>query len=117
MKKSATESTQSCTKVTISSPLEARIRPQIASEGEISRFGVNFSLGKKKKSIQYVAVKSVEKNRRRKVLNEAKILGILKDHINVLKFYNFFETRNHLWLIFEFCPGADLYSLLNQDKK
>jgi serine/threonine-protein kinase ULK4 len=61
----------------------------------------SFVQGKKKKSIQYVAVKSVEKNRRKKVLNEARILKSI-EHRNILKFYNYYETRNHLWLIFEF---------------
>jgi len=72
--------------------------------------------GKKKKSIQYVAVKSVEKSRRLKVNNESRILNSLEPNPNIIKFYNFFETRNHLWLIFEFCPGGDLYSLINTDK-
>ncbi|CAI2366337.1 unnamed protein product [Moneuplotes crassus] len=72
--------------------------------------------GKKKKSIQYVAVKSVEKNRRKKVINEHRILKPL-DHPNILKFYNYYETRNHLWLIFDFCPGGDIYKMLNEDKK
>ncbi|CAI2363171.1 unnamed protein product [Moneuplotes crassus] len=71
--------------------------------------------GKKKKSIQYVAVKSVEKNRRKKVINEHRILKTL-NHPNILKFYNYYETRNHLWLIFDFCPGGDIYKMLNEDK-
>jgi len=36
---------------------------------------------------------------------------------NILKFYNWHETRNHLWLIFEYCIGGDLYHLLEQDRK
>ena len=57
-----------------------------------------------------------EENRRKKVVNEHRILSTLDAHPNVIKFYNYFETRNHLWLIFEFCPGSDLYTLLNMDK-
>jgi serine/threonine-protein kinase ULK4 len=76
----------------------------------------SFVQGKKKKSIQYVAVKSVEKNRRKKVLNEARILKSI-EHRNILKFYNYYETRNHLWLIFEFWPGGDVYKMFNEDKK
>jgi serine/threonine-protein kinase ULK4 len=63
-----------------------------------------------------VAVKSVDKNRRKKVLNESRIMAAMEANINIIKFYNYFETRNHLWLIFEFCPGGDLYNLLNMDK-
>lgn len=39
------------------------------------------------------------------------------DHPNVLKYYNYYETRNHLWLIFEFCPGGDVLNLITEDKK
>jgi len=38
-------------------------------------------------------------------------------HFNILKFYNWYETRNHLWIIFEYCCGGDLMHLLEQDKK
>ena len=37
------------------------------------------------------------------------------DHANVLKFYAWYETTNHLWLILEYCVGGDLMSLLRQD--
>lgn len=64
--------------------------------------------GRKKKSIDYVAVKSIEKSRRKKVLNEVRIFHSLKNR-HVIKFYNWYETRNHLWIIFEYCAGGDLY--------
>lgn len=88
--------------------------------------------------MEYVAVKSVEKFRRRKVLNEVSLSQIsllvstifltkekecvalisniffkvrifhnLKNR-HILKFYNWYETRNHLWIIFEYCAGGDL---------
>jgi serine/threonine-protein kinase ULK4 len=37
------------------------------------------------------------------------------DHKNVLKFFAWYETTNHLWLILEYCVGGDLLSLLRQD--
>ena len=58
-----------------------------------------------------MAVKSLDKSRRKKLLNEVKILADLNHH-NVLKFYNWYETRNHLWVIFEYSPGGDLMSLI-----
>lgn len=71
--------------------------------------------GRRKKTIEYVAVKSVDKGRRKKVLNEVRILHTL-DHSQVLKFHNWYETRNHLWIIYEYCAGGDLLALMEQDK-
>jgi serine/threonine-protein kinase ULK4 len=72
--------------------------------------------GRKKKSFEYLAVKSVEKSRRKKILNEVKIMHSL-DNDHILKFYNWYETRNHLWIIFEYCPGGSLNTLIEADKK
>ena len=72
--------------------------------------------GRKKKSFEYLAVKSVEKNRRKKILNEVKIMHTL-DNEHILKFFNWYETRNHLWIIFEYCPGGSLSSIIEADKK
>ena len=36
---------------------------------------------------------------------------------HILKFANWYETRNHLWIIFEYCAGGDLFQLIEQDKK
>lgn len=72
--------------------------------------------GRKKKTIEYVAIKSVERSRRKKLMNEVRIFHNL-NHPNVLRFYNWYETRNHLWIIFEYCPGGDLNKLLEEDKK
>lgn len=67
--------------------------------------------GRIKKTITYVAVKSVDKLRKPKVLNEVRIFHNL-NHTGILKFYNWYETRNHLWVIFEYCSGDDLYKLI-----
>ncbi|OMJ73613.1 hypothetical protein SteCoe_27657 [Stentor coeruleus] len=72
--------------------------------------------GRKKKSFEYLAVKSVEKNRRKKILNEVKIMHTL-DNEHILKFYNWYETRNHLWIIFEYCAGGSLNTIIEADKK
>ena len=34
---------------------------------------------------------------------------------HMLRFHDWYETRNNLWLILEYCTGADLESLLKQD--
>lgn len=49
-------------------------------------------------------------------VTQVKILHNL-NHKNVLKFYNWYETRNHLWIIFEYCAGGDLLEMIEQDKK
>ena len=36
---------------------------------------------------------------------------------NVIEFVNCYETRNHLWVIFEYCAGGDLLRLLKQDSR
>ncbi|KNC51741.1 uncharacterized protein AMSG_07810 [Thecamonas trahens ATCC 50062] len=67
-----------------------------------------------KGSIQYVAVKSVDKGRRAAILNEVGTLVRLH-HPHILNFYNWYETTNHLWLIVEVCTGGDLASMLAHD--
>ena len=56
--------------------------------------------GREKKSIQYYAVKSVEKSQRQRVLQEVHALRAIK-HERALKFVAWYETRNHLWLVLE----------------
>ena len=103
--------------------------------------------GRKKKSIEYVAVKSVERGRRKKFMDEVAIFTtIVNDHIksmpqgnaaglvssekeaqqaaalsnwhaNIIKFYNWYETRNHFWIIYEYCVGGTLATLIKADER
>ncbi|KAF6176628.1 hypothetical protein GIB67_034490 [Kingdonia uniflora] len=69
---------------------------------------------RKKKTIEYFACKSVDKSQKPKVLQEIRVLHSL-EHPNVLRFYAWYETSAHLWLVLEYCVGGDLMTLLGQD--
>ena len=62
-----------------------------------------------------MTLKSFEKSQKEKVLNEVKILSVLS-HKNIIKFHNWYETRNHFWSIYEYLAGGDLKKIINQDK-
>ena len=99
--------------------------------------------GRKKHTISYYAIKSVDKDQKprraarvrihyaldyrtvapaeardapalRRVLQEVKAMHVL-DNQGVLKFFAWYETTNHLWLILEYCVGGSLLALLKQD--
>ncbi|PKA51007.1 Serine/threonine-protein kinase TIO [Apostasia shenzhenica] len=72
--------------------------------------------GRMKKSIEYFAIKSADKSQRSKLLQEVKMLHGL-DHPNILKFYSWYESSAHLWMIMEYCVGGDLMSLLREDAR
>jgi serine/threonine protein kinase len=36
-------------------------------------------------------------------------------HPHIIQFKDWYETKNNLWLILEYCTGGDLQSLLKQD--
>mmetsp|Transcript_60307 Transcript_60307/g.111866 ORF Transcript_60307/g.111866 Transcript_60307/m.111866 type:complete len:297 (-) Transcript_60307:52-942(-) len=70
--------------------------------------------GRKRHTITYVAIKSTEKSRRNRVMNEVNMASQLK-HDNIVRFHQWHETRNHLWIISEYCAGGDLLRILKQD--
>lgn len=49
-----------------------------------------------------------------RVVNEVQVMHRLNSP-HTLRFHNWYETRNNLWLILEYCTGGDMLSLLNQD--
>lgn len=70
--------------------------------------------GREKKKIEYVAIKRIEKSAMNKTVSEVQVMHKLS-HPHMLKFYDWYETRNNLWLILEYCTGGDLESILKQD--
>ena len=66
--------------------------------------------GRQKKTVTYVAVKRVAKDQMSKVVSEVQMMHALLRHPHALKFFDWYETRNNLWLILEYCSGGDLKS-------
>jgi len=60
-------------------------------------------------------LKSFDKTRKNRVFNEVKIILNL-NHPNILRFQNWYETRNHYWIIYEYCSGGDLRTVIQSDK-
>lgn len=48
------------------------------------------------------------------MVSEVQILHKLTNN-HILKFHDWYETRNNLWLILEYCTGSDLESILRAD--
>ena len=75
--------------------------------------------GRRKFSIEYLAVKSVDKSKRSRVTNEVAISELLSKNLssNICRAYQWHETRNHLWVISDYCAGGDLLRVLKQDER
>lgn len=71
--------------------------------------------GREKQSIEFLAIKRIEKSQMDVVVAEVQILHKLKNP-HILRFKDWYETRNNLWLILEYCTGGDLEKLLEDDK-
>lgn len=67
--------------------------------------------GRHRRTTTFFAILSVDKSRRARVMNSVHILRDLK-HTNVIKFHSWFETKNHLWMITEYCAGGNLSVIL-----
>jgi len=46
---------------------------------------------------------------------QVSLLHALTNHCNVVKFYNWYETSKHLWLISELCVTGSLLNIINTD--
>eukprot|EP01135_Chromosphaera_perkinsii_P005742 Nk52_evm42s359 gene=Nk52_evmTU42s359 len=72
--------------------------------------------GRQKNTIEYVAIKRLKKKYKPRVSKEIAILHDLKN-ANVLKFYAWYETHSHIWVIEDFITGMSLREILNEDKQ
>ena len=79
--------------------------------------------GRRKFSIEYLAVKSVDKSKRSRVMNEVAVSDDLYSSQKIVscehicRAYQWHETRNHLWVISDYCAGGDLLRVLKQDER
>ena len=112
--------------------------------------------GRRRKTIEYVAIKCVEKHqlaevsvrrqwswcaceqtclagvselpflglkfrghfplrRHRQVQQEVAVMHSL-NHVNVVRFLNWYSTKGHVWVVVEFCAGGSLDLVLRQDR-
>ncbi|KAK3602625.1 hypothetical protein CHS0354_034209 [Potamilus streckersoni] len=71
--------------------------------------------GRRKGTINFVAIHCIEKCKRPEVTNTVRMTHDI-NHNNMVKFYEWYETSNHLWLVVELCTGGSLDTLIQQDK-
>eukprot|EP01028_Stygiella_incarcerata_P001864 TRINITY_DN1347_c0_g1_i6.p1 TRINITY_DN1347_c0_g1~~TRINITY_DN1347_c0_g1_i6.p1 ORF type:complete len:482 (+),score=163.47 TRINITY_DN1347_c0_g1_i6:88-1533(+) len=88
---------------------------QIYSEVGRGRSSVVYK-GRRKQTLSYFAIKSVDKKSRSKdsVHHEVRFLHGFRSP-NVMRFHEWYETSNHIWLILEFCGSKDLETMIRQD--
>ncbi|KAM4633819.1 serine/threonine-protein kinase ULK4 [Polymixia lowei] len=70
--------------------------------------------GRMKGSLNYVAIICTDKNKRPEITNHVRLSRDLS-HQNIMSFYEWYETSNHLWLVVELCTGGSLEALIGQD--
>eukprot|EP00112_Aurelia_sp_Birch-Aquarium-sp1_P013267 Seg2809.7 transcript_id=Seg2809.7/GoldUCD/mRNA.D3Y31 product="Serine/threonine-protein kinase ULK4" protein_id=Seg2809.7/GoldUCD/D3Y31 len=70
--------------------------------------------GRRKGTINYFAIHCVDKTKREDLQNYVRISHSL-NHKNIVNFFEWYETSNHLWLVVELCSGISLEAILAQD--
>ncbi|XP_030639115.1 serine/threonine-protein kinase ULK4 [Chanos chanos] len=71
--------------------------------------------GRRKGSIHFVAIICSEKCKRAELTNHVRLTHDLT-HDNVVCFYEWYETSNHLWMVVELCTGGSLAAVIAQDE-
>uniref|UniRef100_A0A4W6EF48 Unc-51 like kinase 4 n=1 Tax=Lates calcarifer TaxID=8187 RepID=A0A4W6EF48_LATCA len=70
--------------------------------------------GRRKGNLNYVAIICTDKAKRPEITNHVRLSHDL-DHPNIVSFYEWYETSNHLWLVVELCTGGSMESVISQD--
>ncbi|KAM3929356.1 serine/threonine-protein kinase ULK4 [Leptodactylus fuscus] len=71
--------------------------------------------GRRKGTINFVAILCIDKSKRAEITNWVRLTHHIK-HKNVVTFYEWYETSNHLWLVVELCTGGSLETVIGQDE-
>ncbi|KAK5862654.1 hypothetical protein PBY51_018024 [Eleginops maclovinus] len=70
--------------------------------------------GRRKGNLNYVAIICADKSKKPAITNHVRLSQDL-DHPNIVSFYEWYETSNHLWLVVELCTGGSLESIIGSD--
>lgn len=71
--------------------------------------------GRKRHTLQYVAVKKVPRAYQDRVQDTLEFLKLLPKHRNVASLIFHSQTKSSFWIVAEYCCGGDLRSLLHSD--
>ncbi|KAM6449701.1 serine/threonine-protein kinase ULK4 isoform 2-T4 [Liasis olivaceus] len=71
--------------------------------------------GRRKGTINFVAILCTDKCKRAEITNWVRLTHEIR-HKNIVSFYEWYETSNHLWLVVELCTGGSLEMLIAQDE-
>ncbi|XP_023820399.1 serine/threonine-protein kinase ULK4 isoform X2 [Oryzias latipes] len=70
--------------------------------------------GRRKGHLNFVAIVCTHKNKKLEISNHVRLSYHL-DHPNIVRYYEWYETCSHLWLVVELCTGGSLQALVAQD--
>ncbi|KAM6375889.1 LOW QUALITY PROTEIN: serine/threonine-protein kinase ULK4 [Alca torda] len=82
---------------------------------EIGRGNKTVVKGRRKGTINFVAVLCTDKCKRAEITNWVRLTHEVR-HKNIVTFHEWYETSNHLWLVVELCTGGSLESVIAQDE-
>uniref|UniRef100_A0A8C6QQZ1 non-specific serine/threonine protein kinase n=1 Tax=Nannospalax galili TaxID=1026970 RepID=A0A8C6QQZ1_NANGA len=71
--------------------------------------------GRRKGTINFVAILCTEKYKRPEITNWVRLTHEIK-HKNIVTFHEWYETSNHLWMVVELCTGGSLATVIAQDE-
>nr|XP_034984718.1 serine/threonine-protein kinase ULK4 isoform X4 [Zootoca vivipara] len=71
--------------------------------------------GRRKGTINFVAILCTEKCKRAELTNWVRLTHEIR-HKNIVTFHEWYETSNHLWLVVELCTGGSLEMVITQDE-